>query len=71
MSCVFEGILFKASFKNIQSNINQQISTNLKLDFEKINDYLSCFYVVENNRKFSSDLDYVASYSVGLDTKMN
>ncbi|MEM7717149.1 MAG: hypothetical protein AAF349_26970 [Cyanobacteria bacterium P01_A01_bin.68] len=61
MSCVFEGILTKASSEKVKYNVNQKISTNLKLKFEKLNDYLSCFNVVENSRNFSSDLDSVAS----------
>ena len=61
MSCIFEGILCKTSFESIQYNINQQISSNLNLKFDKINEQLSCFSVIEDKRLFSSDLDYVAS----------
>ncbi|BAY81410.1 hypothetical protein NIES267_08860 [Calothrix parasitica NIES-267] len=61
MSSVFEAILFKASFEQIKDNINQKISTNIKLYLGKINDDLSCFHVVENSRNFFYDLEYVAS----------
>ncbi|MBV6626708.1 MAG: hypothetical protein KI793_27855 [Rivularia sp. (in: Bacteria)] len=63
MSCIFEAILFKANFEQIKDNINQEISTNLKLRLDKINDDFSCFHVVENSRIFSSEseIDCVAS----------
>ena len=62
MSYAFEGVLCVAPFESIQS-ISLQISTNLKLKADKINDCLSSFSTDEDIRNwiFSPEMEYVAS----------
>lgn len=63
MSTVFEGVLCVIAFENALS-ISKQVSSNLKLEAEKVNDYLSAICRVENDRKkmiFSPEMEYVSS----------
>ena len=63
MSTIFEGVLCVIPFDKIQS-ISSQISSQLKLKTEKINDDLSCLSRIEEDRInwiFSPEMEYVAS----------